>query len=378
MESDRLVKEAYAAIRKGRPGEAFMILEKLPKNGYDPYPLFLSALSSLMCDQIEQGLSFSKRLRAHYPEYIPGREIDAFIRIKSAKSKEDAVVALIELTPKGSDARHFRKLADRIRHTDDFETFQKKFSVKDCVRYSKHPPVGKSAKDFSSKTVHLDHRRKRNVFRVVLIFFITIICGAGGISGYLYLKQIDNRVTRGNEDVFSRSFIPDDRYPLIGKKSIEEKYSYENEDELRADYEKARMLMKNSKFNDALLILNRINNSNAQPGIRDRVQFLVKYISGISDRDAEMIPCGKISADPVLYRGVMISVTGIVKEAYGKKRTSSMSIIPDSDKNRIVEIFSNAMSNYKVNDRVKVEGIFSQTVGKESRLYVEARSVEKE
>ncbi|HNX59891.1 MAG TPA: hypothetical protein PKK43_12380, partial [Spirochaetota bacterium] len=242
----------------------------------------------------------------------------------------------------------------------------------------KHPPVRKSGKDFSSKPVHRDYRRKKYVFRVVLILLVMIICGAGGITGYLYLKQIDSGVTRGNEDMFARTLLPDERYPLIGKKSIEEKYTYENEDDLRADYEKARMLMKNSKYNDALLILNRINNSNAQPGIRDRVQFLVKYISGIGDRDAEMIPCEKISADPVLYRGVMISVTGIVKETYGKKGTSSMSIVPDSDKNRVVEIYSNTMSHFKVNDRLKVEGMFSQTVGKESRLYIEARSVEKE
>jgi hypothetical protein len=376
-DTDRLVKEAYNAIKKGRSTEAEKILDKLPKSGYDPYPLFLSALASLMCDHIDNGLSLVKRLRAYYPDYLPGRELDAYIKIKSAGSREDAVVSIIGIIPESSDTGFFNKILRTIRNTPDFQAFQRKFSVKNCVRYSRYYPGSLFSKNDEEDSPSKKTKKEREGTRkIVLVLIVLIVMSCLVLAGIYFIKDLDFFHKEIQGDPIARTELPVERYPLIGQKSIDDQYRYNNENDLRLDYEKSRKYIKDAQYNEALLILNRIIHSNAQPSIRDRVQFLLNYIEKINDRKADTFSCDDIAADPVLYRGVMVKITGTLSNSSIKNGGTSIVIVPDSGKTTLVEVFSNSILNYKTGSRLNVEGIFSQKIGKDSRLYIEARSVE--
>ncbi|HEY1406248.1 MAG TPA: hypothetical protein VF857_06545 [Spirochaetota bacterium] len=372
----RRVAEAYRAIRKNRNTEADKILENVLKGGYDPYPLFLSALAAFNGDHIDIALSLVKRLRSYYPDYLPGRELDAYIRTKSAATSEDAVVAYVELSPSGSESKYFARMADKIRHAKDFSAYQRKITMRDCVRISRYSPRSRFA-EYEQSRHNRDVRarvKKSRRPRIAGVIVGILIIAVASFAMYLHGFSISDQSEK--KDIITRSDIPFDHYPLIGKMAVDEKYSYSDETTLRRDYEEARKLIKSGEYNNAIKILNRILLSNAQPGVKDRAGFLHSYITGIADRPADEISCDEISLNPLLYRGTMIRVVGTVVDVIGKGDGQTMTVVPDRYGKRILEVFYNGKISCGKRSHVIVEGKFSQTIGKDSRLYVEAHAID--
>lgn len=375
-EMRNIIQSAYNALIKGRVDEADRLLDGILKNGHEPYPMFLSTIALFLTDHLDKALSLSKRLRSYYPDYLPGRELDAFIRLKSAATRDEAVVAYVELSPGGRDGSHFEKMAGRIRSAYDFAVYQKKLRVTDCVRLRRYRPGSvyeKSPDDYQRIIAKKKPQKKGSV--ILRILLILLLMGIAAVS-YLYFSGI--LIKKPTATKIEMTEIPDGPYPIIGKHPVDERFAYSSDDAVRKDFNEAKMLTRDGHFNKALLILNRIMLSNAQPSVRDRVDFLRTYIRDSENRDVDQIDLAILVKDPLLYKGLMMRFHGRVSEKTSREGGDAYTISSDEGKGLSVYVFAKHGENILNGDRVAAEGIFMQLIGNKRMPYIEARSLKRE
>jgi hypothetical protein len=371
-----LIRSAYNALIKGRVEEADRLLESILKNGHEPYPMFLSAIALFSNDHLDKALSLNKRLRSYYPDYLPGKELDAFIKLKSAATRDEAVVAYVELSPGGSEGSHFDKMAGRIRSARDFPAYQKKLRVVDCVRLKRYRPGTKyeTNPDFDDRIV-----AKKKIHKKVPLLryiFIVLVLASVAIVSYLYFS---GGLTKKPEAAkFDQTDIPQGQYPIIGKQSVDERFIYVNEESVRKDFAEAKILTRDGHYNKALLILNRIMLSNAQPSVKDRVNFLRSYIRDSENRDVEQIDISTLMKDPLVYQGLLVRINGKIVEKSSREGGDAYTISADEAKGISAYIFIKHGENILIGDHVVAEGIFTQLIGNRKIPYIEARSLKRE
>jgi len=148
---------------------------------------------------------------------------------------------------------------------------------------------------------------------------------------------------------------------------------YTSEDVLIRDFNEARQLMKKGDFNKAAVILNRISNSNAGFPVKEKTDFLIRFIIDSEERVYEDIDMKQIAEKPYLFRGCGLRLTGKAANVKENKDGTAFSVMVDYDGNSvkgICEVYDYSKSTINNGDTVEVKGVFVLNIGKDGIPYI--------
>jgi hypothetical protein len=381
-ESDIKIKTAVESIKLGRYGEAFAFLEGIhAQDSINPSLIFLFAYSSIMSGNLPSALSAAERLRVRFSTFKPGKELNAFIQFKSAPERDHAAAVYIDLISSGVETQNARKLLNKIRSEKDFESFQKSLTIKDAISLENAALIEKHER-IETGTYH-PLKQSRPTKRIPLkpVILTMIVLSLAALLAYLVLftsipDQIFVRGVQSKSPVDSAD-ISNERYPLVDKNAKNPLFMYADEESLRRDYENSRSLIKTGSTEPALIILNRIINSNAQYMLRDRARFLIDFIAGMEERSPTEISLQDLSNNPVLYKGLMIKFTSSVVSLKIKDDTAVISTVNLGKGKPSVnaDIFAKGKVTVKQGDEIVCTGIFRQIIGSDKRMIVESKEI---
>lgn len=380
-----VAREGWRLFRKRHYREAAVLLEQAVKDGDENLHVILAA-AYIHADNFINAEGMLARMRSRFPGSPRAAELSAFLHLKAAPSAESALVKYAELAAMYPQSRKIRAVMRRLESARDFRTFQKKALLVDCVELRGLPffPASVSLPSFSFKRRRVAGGSRRGLSGFYVKAGITLALLASGVLVFLNLGRITDAVSQrlashfddepDKNDLIS---IDDLRYSLLDR-SLTGKplHFYLDDDSVRADFSSARRLAARGNYNEALIILNRIIGSNAGLAVRDRAEYLVRYIRGVEDRPATDIPYAAIAKEPRLYTGCMIRWKGAIANYREKKGKSSFTLLVDYRDGRMagaVEVFlpeiKNSLSNGKA---VEVKGVFVNVIGRERTMYVQA------
>ncbi|HON77521.1 MAG TPA: hypothetical protein PK544_03445, partial [Spirochaetota bacterium] len=157
---------------------------------------------------------------------------------------------------------------------------------------------------------------------------------------------------------------------------------YYSSDVLLRDFRRAKLLIKAGRYNDALSILNRITHSNANHSVRERSEFLKRFIINIDEREWQKIDYNDIKKKPYLYTGYSVEWTGKTANVIRRDGKLIFNLLVDyrSDNvfSGIVDIYSEHNYKWMKNgEDISIRAVIVSTVGSEQRLYLSAKDIEK-
>ena len=101
---------------------------------------------------------------------------------------------------------------------------------------------------------------------------------------------------------------------------------YQSARDMTADFNRARKMIKDGRYNDALYVLNGLNASNINFVVKEKVEFLVTFVISQEDRDFEEIPFRTVSGSTYRYRGYAVRWRGRIEGA--KERVAQVLRMP--------------------------------------------------
>jgi tetratricopeptide (TPR) repeat protein len=366
VKSELITKEAYKSFKKGSYVIVIQLLEKNITISNNPFDYFLLILSYLFTDKLAQAEALLRKALLQYPAFVPLLEIQAFLMLKAAKSKDDACTGYIDILKISPGNKQITKIIAKIQVSADFEQFQKKAKVKDFINVK--PP----------KKVKISFRAGRPIlhFRTVALVLIII---AFLITGIVFFpsslaKLIQEKIEllfyhpslKSGEDV-SQISLDGMHYDIIDKiQKVRTPEFYASNEACIQDFNQAKWLIKEGKENDAMIVLNKIDASNANFRVKERVAFLKDFINRNRERTVAKFSYRDVIQKPYLYKGINVKWQGKVAN-YKKKDGISFQLLINYSENRfdgVVEVFApfsvKALDNGAI---VTVEGIITNIVG---------------
>jgi hypothetical protein len=216
--------------------------------------------------------------------------------------------------------------AEKNPQSPDFSLFQKKLAIADCLDVGALRPAAPAA-----RTRTADYGRPRSAKRIPVAALKRLGLGAGiiavcGLAAALVtLTPVVERageLLRQPAQPEAPATLPEAEYFVIdaGRYPAIERYSrqktpffYFSEQELLADMQQSRLLMKQGSFNQAVLLLNRMYHSNAPLPVREKADFLRNFVRTAEPRQAEELAYADIATKPYLYYAFAWKVSGRVE-----------------------------------------------------------------
>ena len=384
-----LIKQAYTAYRNGRYRDAIVILESRSLQSGSSYTSFLLALCYLHADKIGKAESVIRRVKVSHPDYLPVLYLEAFLVLKSAADRDSAMQRYVALLDRFPNDKLLKKAFKRISDSDNFQEFQRKARLKDFVPVPRPGPLRtrKKSRRYITKT------SSKIIFTSLLLVVFSIPVT---FSIYYWNSIADFFVSftslePGNINE-KKSFSKDrnimEMVTLDGAHyDIIEKYSkkktnefYYSSETLKKDFNRAKKLIKEEEFNNALVLLNKINASNVHHRVKDRIEFLRDFILDIEDRPVSGYDFERVNDKPYLYQGIKIHWKGKIANLKEKEDHITCNLMVNyTDSHRfsgIAELYSEKKSGDIENgQQVEVIASFVDTVGKENRIYLVADSI---
>jgi len=385
VKSSQLLKAAYRSLKKKRYSEAVIILEKtgLPDKN-EVYPLFLLAIACLFTDKFNKTDSIMDRIRRIDPYYMPLLQLQAFVKLKSSSDYEDALSYYIELADEFPDDSYIIRGLKKTRKAGNFSRFQKDARLSDFVFIPGPSACINSNFDIKSDNNLISKLKGSKVIPILIAFVFLFIIVALVYHNFPFIKSnliTGKQVIVKNNSQVDMVNLGGSSYELVRK--INRKKTpefYISSDRLSADFLSAKKLIKSAQYNKALLLLNRIYSSNASFSVKEKVDFLIKFVTGIEQRKSEKIPFKKIQSRPYLYRGFSISWKGKVSNLRNRKGKSSFTLLVDFRNKDIftgvAEVFTESIpDNIRNGDIVIVKGIFTNTLGQSNQMHLVGREI---
>lgn len=392
--NNTILKEAYKAFRKKRFTEAIVLLEKaISHRPSDSYPYFLLCVSYLLINKFNDAERLIKKTRTVDPNYLPLIQLESFLLLKSTSNIHSVIADYIDKLDRYPNDKHIKRALGNLREVKDFNSFQKTAKLNSYVLI----PKPKSSNLKKLRPLHRINEKpiKRNNYStspkikyiktILIIFSICLIFIILGISFYYfyYINPIINKEKKN-------SIIPTDsinidviQYDLIDK-IIKNKppVFYYSSDELLNDFNKAKYLIKNEKYNDAMMLINKIDNSNANFRVKERNEFLRKYILNIEYKTYSEIPVENVFQKPYLYRGMFLKWNGKITNLKRKENKTSFNLLVNYKKD---DMFSGIIDVYSEKDQkdinngdiIMLEGVLINTINN-NRLYIVADEIKKQ
>jgi hypothetical protein len=380
-DSDKRAQTARESILAGRSGEAKVFLESIRAHeSHNPILIFLHAYASVSAGDLGASLSSLERLKQRFPAYVPGRELAAFMRFKSAPERNQSIAPYLELSTEGVHSRHIKKLIKNIRSVYDFQSFQKSLNLADALPLDEIN-FEDTIRD-NSRNVSVSKHGKRKLIRIpfgiIALGLIAFSLIAVLLHVFINTDIVSSIFSKSSRDLspVDRADISRERYPVVDIKIKNAPYLYKDESALKNDYEKARQLIKDGQGEDALLIINYIKNSNAQLAVRDRAAFLASYVAGMDNRIAKRTEISALTEKPLLWQGILVTIRGSVVSLEKKGGGTRMVLFGkrSDDRPNPVNLFYNGDLNFKNDEIIEVTGLFTQIIGKDMSPYIEIKS----
>lgn len=378
--------EAYRSFRKKQYSNASVILEKSVSSfNDDPYPLFLLAVCRLYSDDFSGANLVMEKLQRVNPSYIPFLQLRAFLGLKSARNREEAIAVYLNAVEK---APHDRLIKKGLRQCEDlkhFDTFQRGSKITDLVSIRKPGAAGLPEISFLPRR----RRRPRTQFggkglKIIVLPAVAVIAVTTGIflSGRLSIDDIKRKarsLDQSSAEKIDMVDINGSGYGLLNRINREPvKEFYASSETMITEFNDAKRLMKNGELNRAALILNKIINSNSSQVVKEKCEFLVRFIIDSDDRVYEAPDIKGIQEKPWLYRGTALELSG--KTANVKKFDSGtgFTIMMDYDGKNfrwIAQVFTKKENAVENGDNVKVQGVYISGIGADNRPYITSARV---
>ncbi len=385
-----LIREAFRYFRKKRYDEAALILEKVVSaETRSPYPHFLLCVSLLLHSRLGEADHVMNNLRRIAPGYLPLVELDAFLFFKAAPSSQTAVIKYLEALEKFPGDKYLTATMRLLQSVRNFEDFQKEAKLVDHVRIPrpglrpfisfkrKSRPITRVAE--KSRTAPRYHGK--NYSKILTVILIIVFIGGGSYLAFeLFLKNLNIIKIQPNFDAVELDGL---RYDLIDKiKKDKPPFFYFTDSELLKDFGEAKQLIKNERYNEALILINKISNSNANFRVLERADFLRKFIQGVEDREYSDVAINTVVERPYLYRGVLVKWKGRIANLKRKDAKMFFNLLVDYEKD---DIFAGVIDVYSEKDRegfqngdiVELRAAFINTIGSGNRLYLVADDLRK-
>ncbi|MCP4138580.1 MAG: tetratricopeptide repeat protein [bacterium] len=389
--SFQFLKEAYRSIGKKRYRDAIVMLQKVLSSYEDePYPVFLLSVAYLYNNHLDFATRMLDKVRGIDPDYMPAIQLQAFLNLKSAATSESILYHYFKLLEKYPKDPYIYKGMKRLRRAKKFNEFQRKARLQDFVKIARPP---KSLKRKGRKFTPEAEQNKRSFGgrwkKVLAAAGLFLLIGAAVSLGYTWFAAgIGSPEPGGTRDVdrvdeLDMVTIGGANYELVNKINRQKvRYFYYSGHKMREDFNRAKQLIKREKHNQALVLLNRIYHSNANFVVKEKVDFLIRFVMGIDERDFEEIRYKDIAGDSCLYRGAALKWTGRVANLRKKNKKMTFMLLVDYREQDtftgVAEIYSEFQGIDMANgDMVDIKGVFINTLGSNKRIHIVAREIVK-
>ena len=354
------IREAYRSFKKGNYSNSVIILEKASGAGLDePYPVFLLALSYLYSGDYTKAENALLKIERTDPRYAPYIQLKSFLAMKGALTPVEALSAYISALEKLPADRMLKKGLLKIEKSADFYKLQKSARISSFVKIPS--PGGKGFSFFKSSKGEFSSKKERGVSVKtgvkLSILLVTAIIISTAVFLYFYYDEIERMVFR--EQNGSRVIAGADKIDMI-------------------NFEAARTLIKKGEFNKGIIILNRIMNSNSSYMVKEKAEFLIRYILESDERKFDNIEYRDITARPYLYRGAAINIKGRSANVKHTVKGTGLSILVGFDgKNFIgaLDAFYKEKSDLKDGADIEVSGIFYPHIGENKGPFISIESL---
>jgi len=389
----RLLRDVFRAYKKKKYGDAETILETILENQpKDPYPYFLQAVLCLFLDRFSGTHNMLDRIEIIDGDYAPAVQLRAFMMMKAATTREQAISVYADRIRKYPEDKSLQKGLRSLQNTDDFSTFQKHVHLKHFVTVPSPP---KNIRDDFSKprrTAASGKRRSRErvtprrTLKLKLplsIIFVSIFVVALSWGGYFFFKKFRTEKLQGDRHVETLASVelPTSDYRLlnrINRKRTPEFYT--SPQAVKKDFNRSRHFIKKGRYNEAVLILNRIYNSNATFPVREKSDFLIRFIMDVEHRSYESVAPLKLKEKSWLYRGWGIRFRGKVTNLKQTHAAGSFTLLINHRESEVFDgiadvFFKGRNATLKNGAMVTVDGLFAGPIGKTSNLSVTAQDI---
>lgn len=380
-----LIKEAFNAYKNRRYNEAAAILEKITAATSDPYPYLLLCVSYLLSNRFSESERIIRKLRNINPSYLPLLQLESFLFLKSASDIHSVTATYIDRLNQFQGNKYFKYALNTLRSVKNFSDFQKKARLISFVH------IPKPGEADTSDESYVSYKKPTNIqnnsyspFRIMLIFSILILIGISAAYYYFNIYRKTNQPKQKSDLPIDSINIDVLRYDLIDKiKTQKPPVFYYSNEEVIKDFNKAKVLIKNKDYNNALIIINKLSNSNANFRVKERTDFLRKFISGIEYKKYSRIPVQDILKTPYLYRGVSVEWDGKISNLKEKDDRLVFDLLVDYRKkdifNGIVDVYTSkniVKQKIENGDLVSIKGIYINKI-EEDKLYLVADKITK-
>jgi tetratricopeptide (TPR) repeat protein len=378
------IKEAYKAFKKGNYSNASIILEKASGAGIgDAYAVFLLALSYLYNGEFARSETSLNRLEKIDSIYPPFMQLRAFLALKSSASPDEAVSSYISSLEKIPADKTLKRSLIKIEKNRDFYKLQKKAKIADFVdipapgRGNSRVKYGAGRGSNKKEAEGIISNRSGIIF---VSLFIVIIISASVL--YFYRDKVLELIDYGGSSGVNISGLEKidminlsgSGYGLVNKVSKEASPEfYISGDQVRNDFNRARLLIKEGEMNRAIIILNRIMNSNSSFIVKEKTEFLIRFIIESDERKYEKIKYEEIILKPWLYRGASVLISGQAVNVRDSAKGTGLSILVEFDGRNFkgaIDAFCKTPVQVKDGDTIEVMGVFYPEIGKNKRPFV--------
>jgi hypothetical protein len=391
----RLISDAYRSLNKKKFQEAILTLEKALSSGAgDIYILLLLSVAYLYTDQFGKLARFITKMKDMNPSYMPLIHLDAFLKLKSAAEQGEALRVYIDLIAKYPADPHIHRGRNLISSAGDFTNFQKNARLQDFVNV---PQPSRNLKKPAQKTAYIGTLGRRGIrikkgirVRWRWIFLILIIVAAAALAslgswffmGAGYFGKGVRRAKNPRADYSSIDMLSlgGTEYDLV-KNIKKERVAiyYESARDMTDDFNRARKLIKAEKYNDALFVLNGLYNSNANFVVKEKVDFLIKFVIDLEDRDFDEIPFAAVNKNKYRYRGYAVRWKGRIDRVRDRDESQIYTIRLDPsgvETSGEADVYSGKIiPGLRKDSFVLMEGVIVDFIGKDRRAYIVSRNL---
>lgn len=352
----------------------------------EPYAFFLLALSYLFTDRLHRVDETLRRVRIADPNFLPGVQLELFLGLKSAEDAGGALSRYMDGLQRFPKDRLIQRAVRALQGASDFGSFQRRARLQDFV-YIPRPGAGARSRTFTPVMRRRSAGPSRRWVLLAILVPAAILC-----TVYFFLPEIRSGLARLADRKEARRVdfskidmisLDGGRYDLIDRIGRERTavFYYSNE-EVLGDFQKARSLLKGEKQHEALVLINRLLNSNANFTVKERAMFLREFLMALEERQESPITFTDAAGSPYLYKGAVVRWRGRVANLKRKDGKMLFHLLVDySEKNRfagIAEVYSGKdYAGVSNGSDVETRAVFNSTLGSDNRIYLVAEDVKK-
>ena len=348
-------KKGLKYYRKKQYVKALSHLESaLRKDKTDPKIYLYLGYTSLKTGDIDGARRYFRGGLIHNEGNIELLKGLSYIYLKDERV-EDAISLWGEILEKKPMERKIKKALQKLRMSEDVNDFIEKSKPGDF--FSMNPPF---------------FTRLKPYIVGISILILIIVLGVIFYVSPLYERTLNKVFPQAAQ--LKQIKLPSNK--KLVKENAEKVLYYFTENELHKDFVRVKRLIYRNKTNEAIILLNKIMNSNALPQVKERFKILYKFIEPLDPLSMDYNPeFHEITKDPVAFKGVYVlwngRIANLIKTKNGIEFDLLVNYINEDTIAGIAHV--KITGKYYLENRQKVEvfGIYKDYDKKDGKLLIE-------